>query len=125
MTFEHDESEGWVWRTAYGKRIHLCNMSDLHIKDCIKYYVRIAKECTKSRVTPPSVLLHTIDILNTEKKKKKNNHRIKIMNEERTWLEILPTLTDTELRVEYSYLFGEGGKYHSYPLSRDRLIKKI
>ena len=47
------------------------------------------------------------------------------MNEERTWAEILPTLTDTELRVEYSYLFGEGGKYHSYPLSRDRLIKDI
>ena len=71
MTFEHDESEGWVWRTAYGTYIHLCNMTDLHLENCIKYYDKITRDCTKSRVTPSSAVLRTIDILNNEKRKRK------------------------------------------------------
>ncbi len=42
-----------------------------------------------------------------------------------TWLEILPTLTDAELRREYSNLFDEGRDYRSEPSSRDLVIAKL
>ncbi len=47
------------------------------------------------------------------------------MNDKRTWLDILPTLTDAELRREYSCLFDEGLAYRSEPLSRDLVIAKL
>jgi len=47
------------------------------------------------------------------------------MNDKRTWLEILPTLTDAELRREYSCLFDEGQSYRAEPLSRDLVIAKL
>ncbi len=45
--------------------------------------------------------------------------------DKRTWLEILPTLTDAELRREYSCLFDEGQSYRSEPLSRELVIAKL
>ncbi len=47
------------------------------------------------------------------------------MNDKRTWLEILPTLTDAELRREYNCLFDEGQSYRSEPLSRELVIAKL
>ncbi len=48
------------------------------------------------------------------------------MNETKpTWLEILPTLEDAELRREYSCLFDEGQSYRSEPLSRDTVLAKL
>ncbi len=47
------------------------------------------------------------------------------MGDKRTWLEILPTLTDAELRREYSCLFDLGRDYRAEPLSRDLVIAKL
>ena len=47
------------------------------------------------------------------------------MNDKRTWLEILPTLTDAELRREYGCLFDDGQSYRSEPLSRDLVLAKL
>ena len=67
---------------------------------------------------PPFNTIKLISVIYKERKR----HRMKT---ERTWAEILPTLTDTELRDEYNYLFSAGGKYLPYPLCRDLLIKNI
>lgn len=42
-----------------------------------------------------------------------------------TWIDIIPTLTDAELRREYSCLFDEGQSYRSEPLSRDLVVAKL
>ncbi len=47
------------------------------------------------------------------------------MNDKRTWLEIIPKLTNAELRREYSCLFDEGRDYRADPLSRDLVIAKL
>jgi hypothetical protein len=47
------------------------------------------------------------------------------MNDKRTWLDIMPTLTDAELRREYSNLFDEGQSYRAAPAYREIVLAKL
>ena len=77
MTLEHNKTHGYMWKTKSGEVIPICNMTDLHLKNCANYYNKKINNILPMRI---AVYEDTLHILNVEIEKRKKYSKPKALD---------------------------------------------